>query len=93
MATLQAGGEDSAQTTQKLQDVFSATQESVLSFEGTINKFLVDDKGVVLLGAFGLPPLSHFGDDPVRAVMTSMRMLDAWGVPYVTDGAFSERAL
>lgn len=30
-----------------------------------MNKFLVDDKGVLLLVMFGLPPVYHL-DDPVR---------------------------
>ena len=35
--------------------------------EGEVNKMLVDDKGTVLLCAFGLPPRSH-PDDSLRAV-------------------------
>lgn len=33
--------------------------------EGSVNKFLVDDKGVLLLVMFGLPPVYHL-DDPIR---------------------------
>jgi len=32
-----------------------------------IRQFLVDDKGTVLIAAFGVPPLSH-EDDPVRGI-------------------------
>ena len=56
--------------------IVSACQRSIYAMEGSLNKFVVDDKGVLLLACFGLPPLSHFGDDPVRATIASMRMLD-----------------
>eukprot|EP00927_Polykrikos_kofoidii_P048317 TRINITY_DN42565_c0_g1_i1.p1 TRINITY_DN42565_c0_g1~~TRINITY_DN42565_c0_g1_i1.p1 ORF type:complete len:1473 (+),score=263.11 TRINITY_DN42565_c0_g1_i1:143-4420(+) len=49
-------------------------QRSVYALEGSVNKFLVDDKGVLLLVCFGLPPLIHFTDDPVRAVLCAMRL-------------------
>lgn len=51
-------------------------QRSVYALEGSVNKFLVDDKGVLLLVAFGLPPLIHFTDDPIRAVLCAMRLCD-----------------
>jgi class 3 adenylate cyclase len=71
MALLQNGGTEAAEMTQKLQDVFSATQESVMSFEGTINKFLVDDKGSTLIAVFGLPPNPH-ENDATRGVLASL---------------------
>ena len=37
-------------------------QDSVYMYEGTINKFLVDDKGSTLIAVFGLPPLAHEND-------------------------------
>jgi len=46
-------------------------QEAVYSFEGTIRQFIIDDKGSVLIAAWGLPPLSH-EDDPARALRASM---------------------
>lgn len=51
-------------------------QRSVYALEGSINKFVVDDKGMVLLVVFGLPPVTHFNDDPVRAVLTATRLCD-----------------
>jgi adenylate cyclase 10 len=71
MALLQNGGAESAEMTQKLQDVFSAAQESVMSFEGTINKFLVDDKGSTLIAVFGLPPNPH-ENDATRGALASL---------------------
>ena len=40
-------------------------QKAVYLYEGSINKFLMDDKGSTLIGVFGLPPMSH-EDDPIR---------------------------
>jgi len=51
-------------------------QRSVYALEGSVNKFLVDDKGVLLLIVFGLPPLIHLADDPIRAVLCAMRLCD-----------------
>eukprot|EP00397_Hematodinium_sp_SG-2012_P000395 GEMP01000395.1.p1 GENE.GEMP01000395.1~~GEMP01000395.1.p1 ORF type:complete len:2128 (+),score=348.42 GEMP01000395.1:152-6535(+) len=41
--------------------------------EGNLNKFLVDDKGLLFLLVYGLPPLVHV-DDPVRAVRSCKGM-------------------
>eukprot|EP01053_Blabericola_migrator_P010733 Blabericola_migrator_1__10732@NODE_613_length_7277_cov_58_358391_g446_i0_p1_GENE_NODE_613_length_7277_cov_58_358391_g446_i0NODE_613_length_7277_cov_58_358391_g446_i0_p1_ORF_typecomplete_len1379_score196_59Guanylate_cyc/PF00211_20/2_3e20Guanylate_cyc/PF00211_20/5_6e23_NODE_613_length_7277_cov_58_358391_g446_i01464138 len=49
-------------------------QKAAYIMEGSVNKFSVDDKGVVILLMFGLPPVYHL-DDPVRAVLTSMRII------------------
>lgn len=38
-----------------------------------MNKFLVDDKGVLLLVMFGLPPVYHL-DDPVRGAYRRCEM-------------------
>eukprot|EP01071_Lankesteria_metandrocarpae_P003319 Lankesteria_metandrocarpae@DN2890_c0_g1_i1.p1 len=51
------------------------TQKAAYTMEGSVNKFLVDDKGVLILIMFGLPPVYHL-DDSLRAVMTSMRVVD-----------------
>jgi len=51
-------------------------QRSVYALEGSVNKFLVDDKGMLLLVVFGLPPLNHFMDDPLRAVIAAARFTD-----------------
>ena len=33
----------------------------IFQYEGIVRQFLVDDKGTVLIAAFGVPPLSHEG--------------------------------
>lgn len=48
-------------------------QTAVYQYQGTIRQFIVDDKGTVLIAAFGLPPLGH-EDDALRAIKASMLM-------------------
>lgn len=61
----------------KLQLLVTCCQRSCYALEGTVNKFLMDDKGVLLLTVFGLPPMSHFNDDAARATIAGMRMLQS----------------
>jgi class 3 adenylate cyclase/tetratricopeptide (TPR) repeat protein len=56
---------------EEAQQVMAVLQSSCYRFEGSINKLSVDDKGVSLLAAFGLPPMSH-SDDPDRGVRAAM---------------------
>mmetsp|Transcript_40504 Transcript_40504/g.90866 ORF Transcript_40504/g.90866 Transcript_40504/m.90866 type:complete len:1249 (+) Transcript_40504:122-3868(+) len=51
-------------------------QRACYAMEGSINKFLVDDKGMLLLTVFGLPPLCHYIDDPTRAVLYAQRLCE-----------------
>ena len=53
------------------QETMRALQEACYRFEGSINKLSVDDKGISVLAALGLPPLSH-EDDPLRGVKAAM---------------------
>jgi len=50
-------------------------QTVVYAEEGNLNKFLVDDKGLLFLFVFGLPPLVHI-DDPSRACRASLEMTE-----------------
>jgi hypothetical protein len=48
--------------------------------EGVVNKLLIDDKGLLVLAVFGLPPMPH-EDDPSRAVATGAlicKAVDRW---------------
>ncbi|ANQ05867.1 Uncharacterized protein PCOAH_00002000 [Plasmodium coatneyi] len=56
--------------------IMKLTQKAVFTMEGTINKFIYDDKGILILIMFGLPPLYHC-DDSVRALLTCFRLIDA----------------
>lgn len=49
-----------------------AVQESVYEYEGSINKFLMDDKGSTLVAVYGLPPVGH-ANDPTRGVLAALR--------------------
>ncbi|CRG93086.1 adenylyl cyclase beta, putative [Plasmodium gallinaceum] len=56
--------------------IMKLTQKAVFTMEGTINKFIFDDKGILILIMFGLPPLYHC-DDSIRALLTCFRLIDA----------------
>jgi len=58
----------------EVQQLMTLMQESIYEFEGSINRFGFDDKGAVLLAAFGLPPLVH-EDDEYRAVMATCKLI------------------
>ncbi|HEY3476304.1 MAG TPA: AAA family ATPase, partial [Anaerolineales bacterium] len=58
-------------------------QRSVYHYEGSINKINVDDKGITIVAALGLPPFSH-EDDPARGVQAALmirRELTSLAVP------------
>lgn len=54
-----------------LHRVYRAVQRAVFAHEGTINKFLVDDKGSTLVAGFGMPPLAH-ENDAARAALAAL---------------------
>lgn len=55
----------------KVQEIMEVVQRCIYTYEGSINRFGVDDKGVVILTAFGLPPLIHV-DDAERALKAAL---------------------
>jgi class 3 adenylate cyclase/predicted ATPase len=55
----------------QIQATMLAFQQTVYRYEGSINKLLVDDKGVISIVLFGAPPMSHL-DDPLRAVRCAL---------------------
>ncbi len=68
---LNALGPESLEQTQ---EVMRAIQAALYRYEGSINKLSVDEKGVTLLAALGLPPLAHV-DDGARAVRAARAVL------------------
>jgi len=64
---------------EQINEAVRALQEVVSRFEGSINKLSVDDKGVSLLAAWGLPGLTH-EDDAVRATLASLEIQAELGV-------------
>ena len=57
-----------------IQKIISIVQRCIYRTQGSLNKFLMDDKGSVLLIAWGLPPLSNH-DDSLRAVLTGINLI------------------
>lgn len=57
----------------QVQTTMHALQTALYHYEGSVNQFIVDDKGTTLVAAFGLPPLTH-EDDAVRGVQAAMMM-------------------
>ena len=53
------------------QNIARLIQQSVYRYEGSINKINVDDKGITIVAALGLPPFSH-EDDPARGVQAAL---------------------
>ncbi len=59
---------------QVAQEAMRSLQQALyFPFEGSINKLSVDDKGVTLIAALGMPPFSH-EDDPARGALAAMAM-------------------
>ncbi|MEI7768481.1 MAG: tetratricopeptide repeat protein [Chloroflexales bacterium] len=54
-----------------LQQAMTALQQTIYRYEGSLNKLLVDDKGMISLITFGAPPFAHT-DDPLRAVRCAL---------------------
>lgn len=63
---------------EQAQLVVLAIQAALYRYEGSINKISLDDKGVTLVAALGLPPLAH-EDDPARAVQAALAAGQALG--------------
>jgi class 3 adenylate cyclase/tetratricopeptide (TPR) repeat protein len=61
---------------QQAQTLMRTLQTALYRYEGSINKLNVDDKGVTLVAALGLPPLAH-EDDAVRALQAALEIKTA----------------
>ncbi len=55
------------------QQIMLTLQTALYRYEGSINKLSVDDKGITLVAALGLPPLAH-EDDAVRGINAALAM-------------------
>lgn len=65
--------ESAALSLDKLQTVLQTLQTTLYKHEGSVRQFIVDDKGAVLIGVLGLPPLSH-EDDAARGAQAALAM-------------------
>lgn len=63
--------ESAALSLDKLQTVLQTLQTTLYKHEGSVRQFIVDDKGAVLIGVLGLPPLSH-EDDAARGAQAAL---------------------
>ncbi len=61
---------------EQAQTVMQRLQKALYHYEGSVNKLSVDDKGVTLVAALGLPPLAH-EDDATRATLVALEIQDA----------------
>jgi len=59
------------------QELMASVQRICYAMEGTLNKFVIDDKGMLFLLVFGLPPLVH-PDDPTRAVLACLEFVQVF---------------
>lgn len=67
---------DSRKDITRMHNVLRAVQMAVYKYEGSLNKFLMDDKGSTLIAVFGLPPLAH-EDDALRGVLSALDICDS----------------
>ncbi|MCB0196360.1 MAG: AAA family ATPase, partial [Anaerolineae bacterium] len=58
---------------EQAQQIMRALQNDLYHYEGSVNKLSVDDKGVTLIAALGLPPFAH-EDDADRGVQAALAM-------------------
>jgi class 3 adenylate cyclase len=55
------------------QIVTQTLQRALYRYEGSVNQFIMDEKGVSLVAALGLPPFAH-QDDPARGLLAALEM-------------------
>jgi class 3 adenylate cyclase/tetratricopeptide (TPR) repeat protein len=55
--------------------VIRSLQSTLYRHEGSLNKLSLDEKGLTLVAALGLPPFAH-SDDPARGVQTAIEVQD-----------------
>ena len=68
---LAAGDVRQRDAMEQVHNVLVGVQKAVYHYEGSVNKFLMDDKGSTLIACFGLSPVSHH-NDALRAVLSAL---------------------
>jgi class 3 adenylate cyclase len=63
---------------EKVHLVMRTVQDGLYRHEGAINRFGIEEKGTVILAAFGLPPLDH-PDDAIRALLSARDIVTELG--------------
>ncbi len=72
-AGLEGIEDESSEAAGTLQQAFSTLQRAVYELGGSVNQFLVDDKGITLLALWGVPGRSH-EDNARRATEAALAM-------------------
>ena len=67
------GGKWGSESLDFLHQLMRQVQNIIYRYEGSLNKLLMGDNGVIFLMGFGLPPVCH-EDDPLRAVKAAMQI-------------------
>ena len=66
----------------RLQSIYNLLEDNVCTYRGVVKEFSVDDKGLVLVAGFGIPP--HIGVSPptraCQAALGTKKELNAIGV-------------
>jgi len=60
---------------QMANELITKVQRCVYRTRGGLNKFLMDDKGTLMLLCWGLPPMSN-PDDHLRGVFSALSLMD-----------------
>lgn len=60
----------------RVQQIVKTMLRTLADKEGTLRQFIVDDKGCVMIGIFGLPPYVH-ADDALRGVTAALDIREA----------------
>lgn len=76
---------------ERAQAIMEALQTALYRYEGSVGALSVDDKGITLVAALGLPPLAHEDDavravEAARAIQTALRELGVRNNIGVTTG-------
>jgi class 3 adenylate cyclase/tetratricopeptide (TPR) repeat protein len=61
---------------ERAHQVMRTIQSALYKYEGSVNQFLMDDKGTTLVAAFGLPPFAH-ADDAARGTLAALEIQSA----------------
>ena len=62
-------------TAERIAELVAGVDAVLAELGGNLEQVVMDDKGVVMVAAFGLPPRSH-EDDPARAVRAGLELLE-----------------
>eukprot|EP01083_Nonionella_stella_P082342 227281_1 len=77
-------GSSGSKVLKDIHDSIRSLQTTIYKYQGSLNKFLVDDKGSTVMAVFGLPPVAH-KNDAERAVMAALDLRKNFKVRYTKN--------